>query len=210
MKKIKSILQVYVLFLTVLLFIDVNISYSQSDKSFNSGFKISLSEGITFNLDENIHDDGKTFDPKVSNFTVELTNFEIGYFLSNHSEIGLSIGKNSFTNPDDYKRTYIGLYSDTIFSIEPGYKYGSKTWFALYYNYHFQNYFKAGIKLGGLSPAIPEDDYLMYLSLSVGKFFKVTDNFLIDFTFSFTNRNNDFEYFKSNQLNLTMGFNLKI
>ncbi|MBK6773139.1 MAG: hypothetical protein IPH77_12750 [Ignavibacteria bacterium] len=210
MKKIKSIPKINKLILLVLLFLNATIIYSQSKNPINSGFRISLSEGVTFNLDKNIHVRGKTLDVRESNFNIDLTNFEIGYYISNHNEIGLSIGKNSFTYPEDFTRGSSVSNDDTTYFIENGYKYVNMTWLALYYNYHFQNSFKAGLKLGGLSPTFPENDYQMYLNLSIGKFYKITDNFLIDITISFTNRNNDFKYFKSNQLNLTLGLNLKI
>ena len=210
MKKIKFIPMCNKLILIVLFLLNVNILYSQTKNSINSGFRISLSEGVTYNLDNNIHLRGTTLDVRESNFKIDLTNFEFGYFISDHNEIGLSIGKNSFTYPEDFKSGSSVSNDDTTYFIENGYKYVNMTWLALYYNYHFQNSFKAGLKLGGLSPTFPENDYQIYLSLSVGKYYKITDNFLIDITFSFTNRNNDFKYFESNQLNLTLGLNLNI
>ena len=175
-------------FILILFLLNINILYSQTKNSINSGFRISLSEGVTFNLD--------------------ITNFEIGYFISNHNEFGISIGKNSFTSPENFITSAQILKNDTTYLYSSGYKYANLIWYALYYNYHFNNTFKLGLKLGELRP--DDRDYKIYLSLSVGKYYKITDNFLIDITFSFTNRNNDFKYFKSNQLNLTLGLNLKI
>ncbi|MBS1550541.1 MAG: hypothetical protein JST15_00550 [Bacteroidetes bacterium] len=208
MKKIKSIPKINKLILLVLLFLNATIIYSQSKNPINSGFRISLSEGVTFNLDKNIYGEGKTLVPVASSFNLDITNFEIGYFISNHNEIELSIGKNSFTSPDNFITSSQIIKYDTTYFYSSGYKYTNLTWVALYYKYHFHNTFIVGLKLGELRP--DDNDYKIYLSLSVGKFYKITDILLIDITFSFTNRNKDFKYFESNQLNLTLGLNLKI
>ena len=208
MKKIKFIPMCNKLILIVLFLLNVNILYSQTKNSINSGFRISLSEGVTYNFDKNIYGEGKTLAPVASSFNLDITNFDIGYFISNHNEFGISIGKNSFTSPENFITSAQILKNDTTYLYSSGYKYVNLTWFALYYNYHFNNTFKLGLKLGELRP--DDRDYKIYLSLSVGKYYKITDNFLIDITFSFTNRNKAFKYFESNQLKLTLGLNLNI
>ena len=87
MKKIKFIPMCNKLILIVLFLLNVNILYSQTKNSINSGFRISLSEGVTYNLDNNIHLRGTTLDVRESNFKIDLTNFEFGYFISNHNEM---------------------------------------------------------------------------------------------------------------------------
>lgn len=197
-------------FFIILLLLTVSNSHSQTDNANNFKFKLSLSKGLSFNTDHNIFEKGKTLDASLSRFNVDLTNLEFGYYISKSHELGVSFGKNSFTIPDNFVAVMKYENTDTIFFYSPGYKYVNMTWIALYYNFHFENTYKVGVKFGQLKPNFLENNFKNYLSLSVGKYYRVTNNFLIDATINFTNRNRSFKYFKSNQLNLSLGFNLKI
>jgi hypothetical protein len=183
---------------------------SKSGKSFSSKFKISLSQGLSYNFDKKIFRSDTTIGTSASKFTVEMTSFELGFFISRYHEIGLSIGKNTFTTPSDYVSVIVFEDKDTTKFSFTGNKYIDLTWFAVYYNFHFLNSYKAGIKIGDLKPMTLYDEKNIYLYLSVGKFYKVTENFLIDLTFGYSNRSRNFKSFESNQLNLSLGFNLRL
>ncbi len=193
-------------FLTLL-----NLGYSQSKTSGDYKFRISLNKAITYSFDDNLKSKDNIIDPGVSSFNVELTEIEIGYFITKHHEAGLSIGKNNFTEPGDFiSYIFYDTNGDTVYNYGQGYSYINLTWFSVFYNFHFLNDYKAGIKLGEIKPVSLEGNLNGYLSLSIGKFYRVTDNFLIDLTMSYSARTDQLKSLKSNQLNLNLGFNLRI
>ena len=194
----------------IIIFISYNVSNCRSDTF--PRFKISVAKGITYNFDDKIRIYDYPRSSSVSSFNVDLTEMEIGFFISKSHEIGVSVGKNFFTEPFKYVSTYsVEPNSDTIFMFADGHKYVDMTWISLYYNFHFLNEFKAGLKLGSVRPNSASYDYSGYLTLTAGKSYKVTDNFFVDVNLNYSNRNRINKLtFKSHQLSLTMAFNLRI
>ncbi len=178
-----------------------------------SKFKFSVSKGITYNFDGKIFLENKPLDVNVSQYNVDLTNFEIGYFISNNHEVGLSVGSNSFTKPESNFKTlyYIENTGDTIYQYSSGYKYVKLTWISIYYNFHFLDEFHAGIKFGEVSPTFEEYYYYNYFSFMIGKYYKVTDNFLADVGLNLSSASKLTQLkFNSWQLSLYLGVNLLI
>ena len=191
----------------IILYFMVNNCLSQTGEANDQKFILSISKGLTYNTDNVIFEKGEPLALSISNFNLNLTTLEFGYFITRQHEVGIGFGQNLFTVSDTFLTGMQYDNVDTTFSYSSGYKFVNMNWFSIYYNFHFQNTYKAGIKLGGLKPDFTER---IYLSLSLGKYYKVSDNFLVDITLSYTSRNNSFKYFKSNQLNLSFGLNLKI
>lgn len=185
---------------------------SQPIKTDISKFNISLSKGGTYNFDKNIFTQDKPLAASLSSFSVDLTSLDVGYFITKNHEIGIGIGMNSFTEPDSFI-TIIGIdavNNDTTFSYHPGHKYVSLTWMCLYYNFHFLNDYKIGIKIGVTKPVFSNFDFNTYLCYSVGRYYRITNNFLVDLSINYSNRSNNLKSFKSHQLSLSLGFNLRI
>lgn len=193
-----------------IIFISYNLSICQQNTF--PRFKISLVKGITYNFDNDIRNYDYPISSSVSSFNVDLTEMEIGYFIAESHEIGVTVGKNSFTEPENFVVYYsVEPNNDTIFMYAPRYKYVEMTWISLYYNFHFLNEYKAGLKLGRVYPTSASYEYFGYFSLMAGKSYKVTDNFFVDVNLNYSNRNRINKLtFKSHQLSLTMAFNLRI
>lgn len=88
----------------IIIFISYNVSNCRSDTF--PRFKISVAKGITYNFDDNIRSYDYPISPSVSSFNVDMTEMEIGYFFSKSHEIGVSAGKNSFTEPENFVTSY--------------------------------------------------------------------------------------------------------
>ncbi|HMQ70039.1 MAG TPA: hypothetical protein PKA90_13640 [Ignavibacteria bacterium] len=188
-----------------------SIGHCQIKESYN--FKFSVSKGITYNFNNLIFEREEPLSSVASQYSVDLTDIEIGYFIFENHEIGLSIGTNLFTQPEsNFKTSYqIETNGDTVFTNTSGYKYVDLTWISLYYNFHFLKNYKAGFKIGNLKPTNSNYDYYNYFSLMVGKNYKITNNFLVDIDFIVSSRSilKQLE-FKSWQINLCFGVNLYI
>lgn len=181
--------------------------YSDWNISVNGGIIYSFGKGVNPHLNkDNYSDTYKSPSPFPGN-NWSMNHYEItgSYFFSKNHELGLSLGRGSFTPPGNSpsQMDISGTDSSTI--IYDGHRPNISIWGGLFYNFHYKDLLYAGIKLAAAGD--------FYESFHIGKKFNLKNSFFIKTEIGYsilTPGLFDYSSARSKQITLSFGLGLNL
>ena len=142
----------------------------------------------------------------LSDWSINHYECTAGYFFNQYHEVGLTLGRGAFTLPGKILGVYSFRSGDTNVALTNKQRAYTSEWWGIFYNFHYKDYFYAGIKL-----ASADDTYECFL---VGKKFNLKNSFFIKTEISYSFLNSDyiwnFSSARSEKITLSFGLGLNL
>ena len=185
--------------------------FSQEKKEEFSKWNLSVSGGSVYFIDKNVYyfngfynnvnnkdDQIPLYDMR--NWSMNYYEVTASYFFSQNHELGVTLGSSVFSSPHRFFHGYHITATDTTINTFDGYKAYTDDWWGFFYNFHYKDYFYAGVKLASA-------DYPLK-SFHIGKKFNLKNSFFIktELSYSMLTEDSIFEFSSIKSEKITLSF----